>query len=106
MSKAKQIPGDEGTSAPADDQFGNDRTSATDPRDAEIAALKAQLADVEAAKKLPQVVYEPETPHGAVKLAESEFRNLTTTQLMAKIKRGDVEAPRTGVLCADGWFAG
>ena len=70
-------------------------------KDAEIAALKAQLA----ASKLPQVVYEPVTPNGKRALEASAFAHLTVAQLMAEIDAGNVKEPITSMLCADGYYA-
>jgi hypothetical protein len=75
-------------------------------KDAQIAALKAQLAELTAASKLPQVVTEPVTPHGAIALAQSAFAGMTVAELMAGIDAGKYrEPPVTSVLCADGWYA-
>ena len=81
----------------------------------EIAKLKAQLAaartensGLKAAAKvstLPQVVYEPTTPHGRAARADSKFGHLTVAQLVVEIDAGRATEPFTSVLCADGYYA-
>jgi hypothetical protein len=77
------------------------KTTETD-KDAEIAALKAQLAD---AKRLPQVVFEPKTPHGVAALAASDTANMTVAQVMQAIAEGSMRKPMTHYLCADGYYS-
>lgn len=81
--------------------------------EAEIAKLRAQLAakDVElerakaaSTKVLASVVFEPETPHGAEARRLSSHNHLTSAQLTAMIKAGEVELTQRHVLCSDGWY--
>jgi hypothetical protein len=114
-NQPNQIPGAApGTqSASADTQTddldlddGQDQPIDAEDKDALIAKLQAQLADHEAKDKLPQVVSEPTTPHGAIALAQSAFAGMTVAELMAGIDAGKYrEPPVTSVLCSDGWYA-
>jgi len=79
----------------------------------ELELLRAQLAakDAEIASLQSVAVPTGETfapaiaPHGAKALAESEFRGLTTSQVHAKVKAGEISlAGRHAVLCADGYY--
>jgi hypothetical protein len=71
---------------------------------AELAALRAENAALKAKAELPQTVFEPETPHGKIARAASEFAHLTVAELMAKIDAGEAKEPFTSVLCADGYY--
>ena len=89
-----------------------DTASVTTTDSPEVAALKAKLAEAEAkleaadsAAKLPQVVYEPVTPKGAEAMANNANTvGMTSKQLLAKIKAGELTMPTSAVLCADGYF--
>jgi hypothetical protein len=70
---------------------------------AEIAALKAAAAASDAAK-LPQVVYEPQTPHGIARLAESATAHMTVAEVMAAISDKRMPEPETNYLCKDGYY--
>jgi DNA segregation ATPase FtsK/SpoIIIE-like protein len=75
---------------------------------AQIADLKAKLAAQtaeNAAAKLPQVVYEPETPHGSVALRSSPTGHLTVAQVQAEIDAKRMPEPITSYLCRDGYLA-
>lgn len=115
-SQPVQTPG-----APAPDTAGSadDSTTSTeaaaDP-DARIAELEAQLAAqaeenerlraaAAADPKLPQVVYEPETPHGKEKLAASATAGMTVAQVQQAIDDKRLPEPITSYLCADGYYA-
>lgn len=89
-----------------------DGAGAVDPRDAELAALRAQLeaanariAEQDAAASRPQVVYEPETPHGKANLEASAVSGLTVEQVRAAIQEKRLEPPITSYLCSDGYYA-
>jgi hypothetical protein len=111
-----QTPGSTGAPAAAaaqantepDEQFsgeGEAGASEQSDKDAEIAALKAQLAALSSKPNLPQVVTEPVTPHGAIALAQSQFSHMTVAQLMAGIDTGQYREPTSNsVLCSDGWY--
>lgn len=75
---------------------------------ARLAALEAENARLRAAAEskpeLPQVLYEPVTPHGAEKLAASPTAHLTVAQVMASIDEGRMKEPTTNLLCRDGWY--
>ena len=74
---------------------------------AQLAAAQAENAGLKAAaevSKLPQLVYEPETPHGKLARDASEFKHLTVAQLMAEIDAGNAREPMNSVLCADGYY--
>lgn len=96
--------------------------AAADP-DARIAELEARIAELEAQlaaqaeenerlraaaaadPKLPQVVYEPETPHGKEKLAASATAGMTVAQVQQAIDDKRLPEPITSYLCADGYYA-
>ena len=83
-------------------------SSGTAKLKAQLAAANAENASLRAAaevSKLPQVVYEPNTPHGVAARASSAFGHLTVNQLMAEIDAGRVREPINSVLCADGYYA-
>lgn len=71
----------------------------------QLAAAQAELAALKAKAALPQVVYEPKTPHGAAALSASAYASMTVAELMAKIDAGEVKEPITSALCADGYYA-
>lgn len=96
-------PGAEGDKPEAGDEQG--LKPPVDDKDARIAELEAKLAAQEAESKLPKVVYEPVTPHGAAALAASDYAGMTVAELMAMIDAGRAKEPMTSVLCADGWYA-
>lgn len=80
----------------------------------DVEALKAQLADLQAknaelladieSKKKSNIIYEPETPHAAERLAASATRDMTVAQVMAAIDAGRLSEPMTSYLCADGTY--
>lgn len=102
MGRTVQMPGAEAT-AEATAEAGD--SQAVDPRDAELASLRAQLAAKEEAAKLPQVVYEPLTPKGKFALEASAFAHLSVAELIAEIDAGRCKEPITSVLCRDGYYA-
>jgi len=55
--------------------------------------------------KLPQVVYEPETPHGKEKLAASATAGMTVAKVQQAIDDKRLPEPVTSYLCADGYYA-
>lgn len=75
----------------------------------ELARLRAEnLALTTAAAerdKLPQAVYEPETPHGKANLAASDTATMTVAQVMAAIDAGKLKEPVNSYLCADGYYS-
>lgn len=73
-------------------------------KDAQIATQAAALAAAQSAQPAGLIV--PVTPHGQAALAASGFAHLRVHELMAKIDAGEVKEPITGILCADGWYAG
>jgi len=78
------------------------RRATHEEKDARIAELEAKLAE---AQRLPQVVYEPTTPHGAAALAASDTAGMTVKQVMAAIDAGQLREPLSSYLCADGYYA-
>lgn len=104
-----QVPG--ATTVEATDQAA-DALAATDAPD-ELAELRAQLAAKDAELAALKSVAAPggETfvptiaPHGAVAMAESEFRGMTSSQVAAKVKAGEITlGGKPSVLCADGYY--
>ena len=98
-TKDVQMPG--ATSDTAFDQTAEDKP-AESPAD-EIARLKAELA---AAQAVPasKILFEPVTPHGAEKMAASQFLHLTSAQMDAKVRSGELTMTEPHVLCADGYY--
>lgn len=76
-----------------------------DPKDAEIAALRAQLAAAGVPATPDSIVFEPVTQHGAGYIAASEHRHLTAAELNAQVRKGEVKLVDHHVLCKDGWYA-
>jgi hypothetical protein len=73
-----------------------------------IAELEAQNAALLAAQAKPETVIEVNGPHNAQKWAESQFKHVTTTELVELIDAGGPDAPsepKSSVLCKDGWYA-
>lgn len=97
----------------------DDAATAEQPTDqaAVIAALQAQLKaqEVENARLraassaadsgLPQVVYEPETPHGKEAMRTSPTAHMTVGQVQAAIDAGEMAEPVTSYLCKDGYYS-
>ena len=84
----------------------NANPPATDPRDAEIAALRAQLA-AEQAKNAPpgeQLIFEADGPNVRRYKAESKHLHLTSTELHQMVLAGKVKLTEHHVLCKDGWY--
>jgi hypothetical protein len=75
--------------------------SAADPRDAEIAALRAQLA---AAAPAQTLVMEADGPNVRRYRAESKHLDYTAAELHAKVLAGEVKLTDHHVLCSDGWL--
>jgi molybdopterin converting factor small subunit len=73
----------------------------------QLAALQARnaelLADIESKKK-SNIIYEPETPHAAERLAASATSDMTVAQVMAAIDAKKLPEPMTNYLCADGTY--
>jgi hypothetical protein len=74
---------------------------------AQQAAIEANARATEAASKaaLPQVVFEPATPHGSKALAASETGHMTMAEVMAAIDAGQLDEPTNAYLCSDGYYA-
>lgn len=74
---------------------------------AKLAALEVKnaelLADIESKKK-SNIIYEPETPHAAERLAASATRDMTVAQVMAAIDAKRLTEPMTNYLCSDGTY--
>jgi hypothetical protein len=82
-----------------------------------IAALQAQLAaqtaETERLRAAPaavlaaatSMVYEPQTPHAAEKLAMSPTARMTVAEVMAQIDAGKLAEPVNSYLCRDGYYA-
>jgi len=112
-SQPVQTPG-----APAPDTAGSadDSTTATQEQDASVVGQAERIAKLEAENaklravvsadaKLPQVVYEPQTPHGKEKLAASATAGMTVAQVQQAIDDKRLPEPVTSYLCADGYYA-
>jgi hypothetical protein len=99
---AVQVPG-----APADLTLADGPTSeaapAVDEKDAEIARLRAQLAATVPAPSASMVV-EADTPHGRLAMARSQHKHLTSAELDAQVRAGEVKLTDHHVLCKDGWY--
>jgi hypothetical protein len=98
--RSAQMPGAEEDA----NQFVTDEKE-LDPRDAEIASLKAELAARPANTSPAVTVYEYETPQGKLAREASAFGHLTVAQLVNKIDAGEAREPATSCLCIDGWYA-
>ena len=96
-SQAVQVPGD----SPAQ---GDSQGLTVEERLAQLEAENARLKAAAEAPALPSVVYEPTTPHGAVKLAESATGDKTVAQVMALIDAGKLQEPVSNYLCKDGYY--
>lgn len=115
MARPPRTPGaDDGApSTPEAEALG--ATLTPDEAAAKIAALQAQLSEKDArlssliaAQAVPagdSVVFEPETPHGKMRLRESPTAHLTTTEVQALIAEGKMPEPTTSYLCRDGYLA-
>lgn len=91
--------------APAADVTGAPAaTPAIDPRDAEIAKLRAQLAQAQAANTMPSLVMEADGPNSKRYRAESKHLALTTEELDAQVRAGKVRLTDHHVLCKNGWY--
>lgn len=74
-------------------------------KDAEIAALKAQLAVAQlAAAPLQVLVTEGNGPHNLQAIADSKHRHLTTAELHQQVMAGTAKLVDRHVLCKDGWY--
>lgn len=89
-----------------------DASASQDAAPDDVAALRAQLAtkeaenaELKAKAALPQVVYEPVTPHGAAAMAASAVSEMTVAQVMAEIDAGRLKEPITSYLCSNGYYA-
>ena len=110
--QAVQVPGAPQPDAAADQPQadGQAQLSELDLLRLQLAAKDAEIADLSAkAAAAPtivdSVVYEPKTRHGAVALAESAFAAMTTSEVHAKVKAGEITlAGKPSVLCADGYY--
>lgn len=94
---------DHETKGPAQVKPGKDSAD----KDAQIAKLQAELAAAQALNAkpdLPNVVYEPVTPHGKEKLLASDTANMTVAEVMQAIKDGTMSEPISMTLCRDGWY--
>jgi hypothetical protein len=102
-----QTPGEVAQEPAAEAQAPSAAPVEPEPADqaARIAELEAEIAKLKADPKLPQVVYEPETPHGKEKLAESATGGMTVAEVMQAIDDKRLPEPVTTYLCADGYYA-
>ncbi len=98
-TRTAQLPGDEERAL----QFVTDEAP-VDPRDAEIASLRAQLALRPATNSPATAGYEYESEKGKQAREASAFAHLTVAELVAAIDRGEALEPATGVLCKDGYY--
>ena len=108
---------DDSTTATQEQAASTTSTEAAADPDARIAELEAQLAAqaeenerlraaaASSQPKLPQVVYEPKTPHGKEKLAASATGSMTVAQVQQAIDEKRLPEPVTSYLCADGYYA-
>jgi hypothetical protein len=77
-----------------------------DPKDAEIARLRAQLAALQSpAAAGDAMVIEGIGPHNRQKMAESKHAHLTAIELHDQVASGKVRLTERAVLCKDGWYA-
>lgn len=114
MARTTRTPGADDGAPPTPEAEALGATLTPDEAAAQIAALKAQLAETNArlsglvaAQAVPAgdaVVFEPETPHGKMRLAESPTRNMTTAEVAELIDAGKMSEPTTSYLCRDGYF--
>lgn len=110
-SQPVQTPGATQQPQGDDDQaeVGQDAAQPTDMAEV-IAALQAKVQALESAAaateaaKLPQVVYEPETPHGAARLATSPTAHMTVAEVRQAIDDKRMPEPSTNYLCRDGYY--
>lgn len=75
--------------------------SGPDPRDAEIARLRAELAATDPSKML---VTEGDGPNTRRYKAESKHLHLSAAQLHEQVMAGKVKLTDHHVLCKDGWY--
>lgn len=75
--------------------------AAIDPKDVEIAQLRAQL---QAATAPAVLVTEADGPNIRKANAESKHRHLTSAQLHEQVMSGKVKLTDHHVLCKDGWY--
>jgi hypothetical protein len=108
-------PPEAGTTQPAQEQDSDedqtrDLTAGADDVDAlkrKLTALEAKNAELQAdlaSKAKSSIIYEPETPHGKLRLAASDTGTMTVAAVSAAIKNGKLAEPITNYLCADGHY--
>lgn len=113
VSQAIHTPG--ATAAPDSAGSVDHDTTATQDQDASVVGQAERIAKLEAENaklravvsadaKLPQVVYEPQTPHGAQRLAASATGDMTVAEVMQAIAEGRMVEPVTNYLCRDGYY--
>lgn len=100
---AVQVPGAPADLTLADGPEAASPVSAADAKDAEIARLRAQLAATVPAPSAGMVV-EADTPHGRLAMARSQHKHLTSAELDAQVRAGEVKLTDHHVLCKDGWY--
>lgn len=77
--------------------------ASVDPRDAEIAKLRAELAAANAPAR-PAMVMEADGPNVRRHMAESKHLHLTSAELHEQVMSGKVKLTEHHVLCKDGWY--
>jgi hypothetical protein len=97
---AVQIPGEPLSLTPSDEL---DTAAPATDKDAQIAALQAQVAAL-MGKPSEQLVMEADGPNARKYKAESKHRGYTSAQLDALVKSGEVKLTDHHVLCSDGWY--
>lgn len=114
MARPPRTPGADDGAPPTPEAEALGATLTPEEAAAQIAALREQLAAANArvsglvaAQAVPTgdaVVFEPVTPHGKVRLAESPTGRMTTAEVAAKIEAGELPEPTTSYLCRDGYL--
>jgi len=91
------------TEVPGEADLPKDQPEAESPQQ-ELERLRAENQALKAKAALPQVVYEPTTPHGLAALESSETANMTVVEVMAAIQAKRLREPVTSYLCKDGYY--
>ncbi len=84
----------------------NDELAALRRRVAALEAENAGLAAKAETASQASAIFDanPTTPHGIIRMAESETSHMTVKQVMAAIDAGKLSEPNPSYLCADGYY--